>query len=82
METIEGLVVNSLNQPIPDATISFVQASSPVQDIAILTDDEGRFYLDNLPPGRYRIRVFYGSEQFTDYTFSVPVDNILLIRIG
>ena len=81
MENIEGLVLDQNNNPVPDATISFLKASSAVQDIAILTDEEGRFFIDDLKPGRYMIRVFYGDEQFTDYTFNIPLEKrILLIR--
>ncbi|WP_104420243.1 carboxypeptidase-like regulatory domain-containing protein [Neolewinella xylanilytica] len=79
MQSIEGLLVDRSGRPVADATLSIVQATAPVADIAMMTDGSGRFYLDDLPSGRFRLQVMPpdGSGQ-TTVDFAVPRANGLL----
>ncbi|MEL6142666.1 MAG: carboxypeptidase-like regulatory domain-containing protein [Bacteroidota bacterium] len=82
MQDIEGIVINQQNQPVVDATISIIRATAPVADIGIMTNDDGRFFIDDLQNGHYTVRVFYGNDQTRDYDFMVPLDNeIMVIRV-
>lgn len=83
METIQGLILDQMGNPIPDATISMVQATAPVNDIGIMTNDQGRFFIDDLHPGRYTIRIFHGAGKVSDFTFSIPLaDPVLIIKLA
>ncbi len=52
---IYGVVLNDNQHPVAGATvtISFTSVEEPVPDAAPPTDKEGRFYLPDLPAGRY-----------------------------
>jgi hypothetical protein len=57
MEAIErfGRVVDASGAPVPQAHIVIVAGSVPMPEIALLTDDAGRFSL-RLPPGVFTLR--------------------------
>lgn len=56
MGLLVGVVRTTDKQPIPDARVLVV--SGPTHpDIAALTNENGRFRLGGLEPGRYRIEV-------------------------
>ena len=72
-QTIEGRITDRHGRPVADATLSIVRATAPVPDIAMMTDRRGRFYLDHLAPGRYRLRVSVGDGgQGRTVDFTVP----------
>jgi Carboxypeptidase regulatory-like domain len=52
--TIEGIVVDGDGRPLALATIVVVKGTSPVPEIALVADDDGRFGL-RLPHGRFTL---------------------------
>ena len=55
--SVRGRVVRSQDgQPMPDASITVVSGAGPAPDIAPLTNQEGAFSLDGLPPGEWVLR--------------------------
>ena len=54
LSTIAGVVVDASGRPVPDATVTVVESTSPVPELALLTDDAGRFSL-RLPSGRFTL---------------------------
>jgi protocatechuate 3,4-dioxygenase beta subunit len=54
---ILGTVTGPDGAPIAEAAVYFLEGPVPLQDIAQLTDDEGRFRLNAPAPGTYRIGV-------------------------
>ena len=53
---IQGKVVDSQNQAVPYASVTFSHASNKLYSDAILTDDKGNYKID-LVPGNYNITV-------------------------
>ncbi len=54
---IKGKVINSAGQPIANAVVLIKKGPALYQDIAILTNDEGLFHLQDLASGTYTLRV-------------------------
>lgn len=72
MQTIEGVLLDAEGRPVADATLSLVSATAPVPDIAMMTDRRGRFFLDDLPEGRFRLRVTPPGGGGRTVEFTVP----------
>lgn len=56
--SIAGRVLDPSGAPVSGASVAVSGGRGAVNDIAALTDAEGRFRLGNLPPGRYSVAVF------------------------
>jgi hypothetical protein len=56
--SIAGRVLDPSGAPVSGASVAVSGGTGAVNDIAALTDAEGRFRLGNLPPGRYNVAVF------------------------
>ncbi len=69
--SIEGVVLNHHNQPIPDAVITIASGTGSAPDIAAVSNDEGAFSFYNVEAGRYRLKVVNG--QYIEYV-EVTVD--------
>jgi uncharacterized GH25 family protein len=55
--SLRGRVVRKdTGEPVADATITVVSGPGPAPDIAPLTNDDGAFSLDGLPPGDWVLR--------------------------
>jgi hypothetical protein len=55
--SVNGNVVRAgTGEPVQDASVSVVKGAGPAPDIAPLTNAEGRFILDGLPPGDWTFR--------------------------
>jgi protocatechuate 3,4-dioxygenase beta subunit len=52
---IRGTVIDASGTPVEWASVWLVAGPQPTQDIAALTDAEGRFTLTTPSPGTYRI---------------------------
>ena len=67
METASGGSVNgqvvskTAGRPVPGATISIVRGAGPYPDIAPMTDEGGRFFLDGLAAGEW-VLAAYGPD--------------------
>lgn len=64
---ISGEVKDDKNNPVAEARISFIDGPVPLQDIATVSDDNGRFILSAPVPGEYTIEVV--SEGFISKNF-------------
>ncbi len=53
--SIRGRVEEADGRPVADASIRVVQGAGPAPDLSPLTDDDGRFVLDDLPAGSWRL---------------------------
>jgi protocatechuate 3,4-dioxygenase beta subunit len=54
-ERLEGLVLDDGERPVNGAMVSVVEATAPVPEIALVTDDDGRFGF-GVRPGTYRLQ--------------------------
>ncbi len=55
-----GRVFDADGEPVPDALISIVASTVPMPEIALISDDQGRFAL-RLPAGHFTLRA-HGSD--------------------
>ena len=55
---ISGVVATRDGQPLPGALVSVYGAETPVEARFAVTDDEGRFEVDEATPGMYSLRAF------------------------
>jgi hypothetical protein len=54
--TVQGTVVDESKAVMPGATVTATEITTGRQSI-VVTSGDGRYVLENLPPGRYRLRV-------------------------
>lgn len=54
---VSGTVLDAVGHPVAGATVLFADSPVAVPDIAVLTDDEGRFSLAAPAPGHYELLV-------------------------
>ena len=54
--SIEGQVVDINGAPVPNVTVS-VTSPNLISPQTAQTDDQGRYRILNLPPGRYEVKV-------------------------
>jgi hypothetical protein len=55
--SIIGRVISNEHVPLKDATVMITGNSPPHNDIALLTDSDGFYQLDELDPGLYSILI-------------------------
>ena len=55
---VEGVAHRSDGEPVSEARVFFTAAPVDVPDIALLTDDEGRFSLVAPVPGHYELACY------------------------
>lgn len=70
--SLGGMVVDDAGDPVPGVTIEVTGPDGPV---TLTTDDEGNYYLDDLPPGEYNV-VITAPDGFTvdgedEYTITI-----------
>ena len=76
-----GRVLDAGGTPVPEALIVIVASTVPMPEIALLSDDEGRFVL-RLPPGHFTLRA-HGSGAVGDAEAEgAPNTDEIVIRIG
>lgn len=51
---VKGRVLDGSNTPVFDASVSIVEASESIPDIASITDEKGTFSFEDIPIGRYK----------------------------
>ncbi len=54
--TVQGIVVDESQSVLPGATVTATEITTGVQSVAVAEAD-GRYRFDNVPPGRYKIRL-------------------------
>ena len=54
--TVQGTVVDESRSVLPGVTVTATETGTGYQSIAVTLED-GRYRLENLPPGRYRLRI-------------------------
>ncbi|NOT44905.1 MAG: TonB-dependent receptor [Acidobacteria bacterium] len=54
--SVQGSIVDESAGALPGATVTATEANTGFQSLTVTTED-GRFRLDNLPPGQYLLRV-------------------------
>lgn len=65
-----GVVLNADGEPVPRAFITIKQASVRMPDLAVMTDDNGRFEM-RLPMGTFTLRAHHSGRQ-GEISFSNP----------
>jgi Carboxypeptidase regulatory-like domain len=58
---VRGTVHDAAGNPVAGASVFFTSGPAPLQDIAALTDSEGRFALSAPVPGTYQLEA-HGAE--------------------
>ncbi len=75
----EGLVrglVTEAGRPVPEALVHLGDAPDAV------TDDDGRFFLDAVPPGRYELSIFHENARLDVADVAIrPGENVLHIDL-
>src|SRR5688572_4257363 len=54
--SVQGTVIDESKAAMPGTTVSATEASTGRQSFDV-TREDGRYRLENLPPGRYRLRI-------------------------
>ena len=54
LRNVSGIIVNPLNEPVPNATVEIWRAETKV--LAVKTGQGGKFVFEHLDPGHYEIR--------------------------
>lgn len=54
-ERIHGVVVDAHGGPVPGARVALGAGPVPMPDVALLTEDDGTFWLDVPAPGEYAV---------------------------
>jgi Carboxypeptidase regulatory-like domain len=75
-----GRVVDARGAPVPDAFVSVVESSVPVPEIALRTDELGRFSL-RLPEGRFTLRADRGGANGQARVEGPPEDREIVIVV-
>lgn len=83
---IEGQVLSPARRPVPGARVSLLQPRSggvrPRAQVGGMTDGEGRYLLEGVPPGAHSVAVEHGSYQRTVRDLDVRMgDNTLDITL-
>ena len=74
--SVKGVAYDTLAQrPVPDATITVLAKKDSSLISFSMTDDAGRFYIDNIPPGDYRLLVTHVAYHNTNKEFKIDTDN-------
>jgi hypothetical protein len=80
--TIHGRVERrGTAKPVRDAAITIVRGAGSAPDIAPLTNDEGRFMLDGLPPGEWVLRAVGPGGETGEGTVRVSADAVADLTI-
>lgn len=80
--SMNGRVVRAgTGEPVADATVTIVVAAGPVPDIAPLTDEDGRFRLDGLPPGDWTLLALGARDERGQATVRVPAGGVAEVTI-
>lgn len=76
-----GRVVDAAGAPVPHAHIVIASGSVPMPEIALLSDEEGRFSV-RLPPGAFTLRAHGPPGTGEAEAGEGPADREIVITIG
>src|SRR5580692_6462288 len=65
--TVQGIIADESQGVLPGATVTATDISNGVQTVAVTTVD-GRYEFENLPPGRYKLRIELSGFATTEIT--------------
>jgi hypothetical protein len=65
--TVQGTIADESLGALPGATVTATEISNGVQTVAVTMAD-GRYELENLPPGRYKLRIALAGFATTEIT--------------
>lgn len=80
--SISGVVLGTGNQPLPDVAVMLVDAPGTFQDVAALTDSQGKFSFLDLRPGNYRLKATTDTLGFREVTLIVEGDKATSVTIS
>jgi hypothetical protein len=80
-ERLLGRVIGAKGEPVAEAMVAVVEATAPVPEIALVTDEDGRFAL-GVRPGTYRLRATTRDGRRGDGTWSSDQGGTLVIRLS
>jgi len=67
---LTGHVVDINGDPVPEAIIAFVESSVPMPELALLADEDGRFWLQ-LPSGRFVMQAHGSGGKMGKISFEI-----------
>jgi hypothetical protein len=76
-----GRVVDASGEPVPKALVTIVESTVPMPEIALQSDDGGRFAL-RLPPGRFTLRAHRSGATGDVEVEGAPSDDEIVIVVG
>lgn len=80
-ERLLGRVVDAGQRPVAGAMVSVIEATAPVPEIALVTDEDGRFAL-GVRPGTYRLQANAVDGRRGDGVWSSERGGTLVIDVG
>jgi len=81
--SLDGYVVSAeTGEPVSDAAITVVSGAGPIADIAPLTNERGRFRMDDLPPGEWRLRALGPEGQAGEASVRVMSGMVVEVSIA
>ena len=77
----QGRVVDRDGHPVPESFVSVVWGTTLLPEIALVTDEEGRFAL-RLPDGRFRLKAVGPGGRAGEVECVSPGDEEIVLRLG
>jgi hypothetical protein len=77
---LPGRVVDRDAQPVPGALLVIVESTVPMPEIAIQSDEDGRFAL-RLPEGGFTLRGHSPDGRVGEATVAVPGDSEIVVVV-
>lgn len=78
---IDGHVTDASGQPVAECVALLTGSSPQHRDIAALTDLDGRFRFDDLPPGHYEVMVRSGARPAVVRQVDVPAGKAAAVEV-
>ena len=56
-----GVVTDEVGEPLAGAVVFVVHGTSPVRDVAAVTNEKGEYWLTSIPPGSYELSAVHDA---------------------
>lgn len=76
MGSVSGVVLDADGEPVPDARVYFTSAPGPIQDVAAVTQPDGRFVLTTPLEGSYTLEATVDGIAVARTTVAVAADRV------